>query len=191
MNKGILSLVSFAAGGAVGYLTANRLLREHYEQKTQEDIASTKEAFLKELNRYKDDHPASADEQKNDGGYSKAKAFRDYLNTVRDLEYTASSTGNAVPNGPEIISLEVFGSEEDYDELSLTYYADGTLTDDADRIMDDAEIENTIGRESLRYFVEHENDALYVRNDRLKADYEIVLDPRSYGEVLREKPYLR
>lgn len=33
-------------------------------------------------------------------------------------------------------------------------------------------------------------DSVFVRNDRLKADYEILADPRSYADVLREKPYL-
>ena len=183
MNKGILGLASFAAGGAVGFFTANRLLREHYEQKTQEDIASAKEAFLRELNRYREKHPET------DTGNDKSKVFKAYQETIKDLEYAETTHLDA--DGPRVIPPEVFGSEEDYDEIILTRYADGTLTDDADRIMDDAEIENTIGREILRHFVECEDDAIHVRNDRLKADYEIIQDPRSYGEVLREKPYLR
>lgn len=191
MNKGILSLVSFAAGGAVGYLTANRLLREHYEQKTQEDIASAKEAFLKELNRYKEKLPDSANTQKSDGGYEKAKAFKQYRDRILDLDYAPDSTGTVTPDGPRIIPPDLFGSEEGYDEINLTCYADGTLTDDADRIMDETDIENTVGRESLKHFGEYEEDAVHVRNDRLKADYEILMDARSYGEVLREKPYLR
>lgn len=185
MNKGILSLVSFAAGGAAGYLAANRMLKERYEQKTQEDIASVKEAFHKELNRYRENHQGS------DEGFSKAEAIKDYRDKVLELEYAPPTEGTVKTNGPKVISPEDFGSQENYDEINLTYYIDGTLTDDADRVMDDAEIEDTVGRESLRHFGDYEDDSVHVRNDRLKADYEILKDPRSYGEVLREKPYLR
>lgn len=191
MNKGILSLVSFAAGGAAGYLAANRMLKERYEQKTQEDIASVKEAFHKELNRYRENHQGSADAQKSDGQRRKVEALKDYQDKVLELEYTPPTEGTVKTNGSKVISPEDFGSQEDYDEINLTYYIDGTLTDDADRVMDDAEIEDTVGRESLRHFGDYEDDSVHVRNDRLKADYEILKDPRSYGEVLREKPYLR
>lgn len=89
-----------------------------------------------------------------------------------------------------MISPDDFGTEDGYDEISLTYYADGTVTDDSDHAMSDDEIEETIGKDSLNHFGDYEPDSVFVRNDRLKADYEILADPRSYADVLREKPYL-
>ena len=49
----------------------------------------------------------------------------------------------------------------------------------------------TIGKDSLTHFGEYEDDSVFVRNDRLKADYEILMDQRTYAEVLQEKPYLK
>lgn len=89
-----------------------------------------------------------------------------------------------------MISPDAFGDQDGYDEISLTYYADGTVADDSDRAMSEDEIEETIGKDSLTHFGEYEDDSVFVRNDRLKADYEILMDPRPYADVLREKPYL-
>ena len=57
--------------------------------------------------------------------------------------------------------------------------------------MSEDEIEETIGKSSLTRFGEYEPDSVFVRNDRLKCDYEILLDERSYAEILQDKPYLR
>ena len=44
-----------------------------------------------------------------------------------------------------------------------------------------------IGLESLKHFGEYGDDSVYVRNDELKADYEILLDDEKY-EVLFPRP---
>lgn len=189
MNKKILCLISFTAGCAIGFLVTNRMLKERYEQMTQEDIASAKEAFLRELDRYKDTNPQMTSGRGATKDY-KSKEPKTYQDRIKDLGYSKSPS-TVTEDGPMLISPEVFGNEDGYDEIILTYYADGTLTDDSDRIMDESEIENTVGRESLDHFGDYEDDAVHIRNNRLKADYEILLDPRNYKEVLREKPYLR
>lgn len=89
-----------------------------------------------------------------------------------------------------MISPDEFGDQDEYDQISLTYYSDGTVTDDNDRPMSDDEIEESIGKDSLTHFGEYEDDSVFVRNDRLKADYEILKDERTYADILREKPYL-
>ena len=50
-------------------------------------------------------------------------------------------------------------------------YEDGELVDAADAI---------IGEGSLERFGEYEEDSVFVRNDRLKCDYEILLEPRKF-----------
>lgn len=90
---------------------------------------------------------------------------------------------------PRVISPEEFGEEDDYDQISITYYADHILADDNDQILED--VEGTVGFESLTHFGEYEDDSVHVRNDRLKTDYEILRDERKYSDVIKTKPYLR
>lgn len=88
---------------------------------------------------------------------------------------------------PYIISPEEFGENDDYELICMTYYNDKVLADDDDNVVND--IEDTVGIEALSHFGEYEDDSVFVRNDILRCDYEILLDPREYSDVLREMPY--
>ena len=41
--------------------------------------------------------------------------------------------------------------------------------------------DDVVGMESLTHFGEYEDDSVFVRNDRLKCDYEILMDERTYS----------
>lgn len=88
---------------------------------------------------------------------------------------------------PYVISPEEFGEFEDYERISLSYYADQVLADEDDEKVDD--VDNVVGLESLTHFGEFEDDSVFVRNDRLKCDYEILLDQRTYSDVMKQRPH--
>lgn len=178
MNKGVIGVLFFAAGGAAGFAAANKLMKDKYEQLVQDEIDSVKEAFRRE-------HPQPKEKLQK----PTEKERRRYSQYAAKLGYTEEKKPEPVIE-PRVISPDEFGDQDGYDEISLTYYSDGTVTDDGDRAMGEDEIEETIGKGSLSHFGEYEDDSVFVRNDRLKADYEILLDPRSYADVLKEKPYL-
>ena len=50
-------------------------------------------------------------------------------------------------------------------------------------------MDNVVGLESLTHFGEFEDDSVFVRNDRLKCDYEILLDQRTYSDVMKQRPH--
>ena len=88
---------------------------------------------------------------------------------------------------PYVISPEEFGEFEDYERISLSYYADQILADEDDEKVED--VDNVVGLESLIHFGEFEDDSVFVRNDRLKCDYEILLDQRTYSDVIKQRPH--
>lgn len=183
MNKGIVGILSFAVGGTIGFVAANKLLKDKYEQLVQDEIDSIKAVFCKEPpmpEMEKNVHPVKPTE----------KERRQYSKYAAELGYTKEDKPAPVLV-PRVISPDEFGDKDGYDAVSLTYYSDGTVADDDDRAMDESEIEETIGKDSLTHFGEYEDDSVFVRNDRLKVDYEILMDQRTYSEVLREKPYLK
>ena len=53
---------------------------------------------------------------------------------------------------PYVISPEEFGEFEDYERISLSYYADQVLADEDDEKVDD--VDNVVGLESLTHFGE-------------------------------------
>ena len=83
-----------------------------------------------------------------------------------------------------MISIDDFGQEEGYDTITLTAYSDGTIANYADDELEDPE--STVGEDILNKF--GDEDVVYIRNDRLKADFEVVRDNRTYVEVVGDSP---
>ena len=82
-----------------------------------------------------------------------------------------------------VISPEEFGNN-DYDAESLNYYADGVLTNSWDEVIED--VDGFVGEDSLTRFGEYEDDCVYVRNEVLQTDYEILLDERKFSDIVNE-----
>lgn len=90
---------------------------------------------------------------------------------------------------PYVIPTETYGSIDEYDLVGYTYYADGILADENDEKISDDDIDNIVGEDSLEQLRESEDEIIHVRNDRLKLDYEIVLDQRRWNDIYGHIPY--
>ncbi len=180
MSNKILWAGFFLAGTAVGSLITRGYLKSKYERISQEEIDSVKQMY-------------SLKEQKK----AFCEGLDDGLNANPDLEivkavqkiekkfkYAAEEGGKEPMEKPYVISPEEFGDFDDYEQISLTYYADGNLTDENDELIEN--VEDIVGEESLEHFGEYDEDAVYVRNDRLKCDYEILLDQRDFFALYRQ-----
>lgn len=188
MNNVFKNIVVFAIGAAVGSIATWKLLKTTYEQITREEIASVKEAFSK---REKDlnDQIDEAHEIMKDNDEKEEEVVTGIHNHMKDHEYVDYSSmfkGNKkeIDDRPYVISPDEFG-ESDYIQVNLTYYADGVLVDEDDELVED--VEGTVGFESLNHFGEYEDDAVHVKNDRLAAEYEILLDQRKYSDVIKQR----
>lgn len=81
-----------------------------------------------------------------------------------------------------IIDPAEFGVLTDYDQVTLTYYADGILAFEDNQIVE--EVESTIRFDSLNHFGEYEADAVHVRNDFHQTDYEILQSTARYTDIV-------
>ena len=84
---------------------------------------------------------------------------------------------------PFVIEADRVGEYISYDLISLIYFSDGVLTDDWETPVENPD--NTVGTEYEGYF-ESGEDVVYVRNDKLKCEFEITRDLRTYEEVKEE-----
>lgn len=86
---------------------------------------------------------------------------------------------------PYVITSEQFGEEMDHhDKLTIEYYAlDNTLVDDGEEIISD--VEATIG-DAILSFGDGSDDAdvVYVRNEKMAIDYEVIRLNKSYSETV-------
>ena len=192
-NRSLFSL-GFIIGAASGATVAWYLLKDKYETLAQEEIDSVKEVFARREQEMKDETvKRNVAEGIKDSDRTKPD-LKEYAEQLKKNGYTRYSDLSADDEGVSdkqtktyVIPPEQFGDDENYDQISLTYYADGVLADENDEVIDD--VEETVGIESLNHFGEYEDDSVFVRNDTRKCDYEILLDQRTYSEVAEEMPH--
>ena len=197
MSKGIV--FSFLAGAGIGSLVTWKMLKDEYERRTQEEIDSVKEVFTR--------RHAEVEKEEIDISEAKAKAeaarekpsISEYTAKLQEQGYVNYSDMSkedkdtvAVEKNdekeeeeqvdrPYVIPPEEFGEIHGYEAISLTYYADGVLTDDDNEPVED--VDDVVGSDFADHFGEYEDDSVFIRNDRLKADYEILKDRRKYTYV--------
>lgn len=197
MKNTLNKVLIFTAGATIGSVVTWKLIEAKYKQIAQEEIDSVKEAFSR----------LNDSESTNDSDMTEEDLER--------LEYTAQAERYISPDTaesmqtyfenrreeaddiskPYVIKPDEFdemayendeGETIEYDTISLKYYADGVLTDENNVPVDD--IENTVGLDSLNRFGEYEEDSVFVRNDELKCDYEILLMDENYFDIIRKRP---
>lgn len=91
-----------------------------------------------------------------------------------------------VAKEPYVIAPYDFGELDGYSQIELTYYADEILEDDEYNIITDAD--ELLGSKALTTFGEYEDDAVFVRNERLRTDFQILKDYRTYKEARSAGP---
>ena len=176
MNKA--AIFAFSLGVAVGSVVTWRVLKEKYEKLTREEIASYKTVIGKQFAPY---GYATTDE-----GIEKVEAETPEQ-IIDKCGYDTQSEEKEVVedlNTIHVIAPEEYGEADDYDLVSLTYYADGVLTDDWKEPIED--VAKIVGEDFHTHFGEYgEPDSVFIRNDRLKTDYEILLSQRNFSDVLK------
>ncbi len=183
MSNGVKYVFTFALGAAAGALVAWKVLDERYKRIMDEEVESFRAAIA---NKEKNEADKPETEDAKEPVFTE-KDHEEYAETLANCGYTSYSS--ATEGLKEVIGLDdihvispgEFDENEDYDTRSLTYHSDGVLVDEWGKVIDD--VDECVGLESLETFGQYEADSVYVRNDRLKIDYEILLDMRPYSEV--------
>lgn len=80
---------------------------------------------------------------------------------------------------------DTFGEDEDYDQLTLYYYADGQISDSDRSQVDNPE---TFVGTLYTQMADPEIDSVYVQNDILGAYIEILREEVTYEEFLKKHP---
>lgn len=200
MNKYVLPAITFATGAVIGATAAWITAKKIYEKIADEEIEEMREYFWDKLDELDDMCATYADEEEpnkeelDEMARQHAEAIIEKAG-YGDVVKTSGpiSAAQVVPDEeednhmddrerPYVITPEEFDEIDEYNTISLTYFADEVLTDDQMNIIDD--IDEIIGLDSLSHFGEYEDDSVFVRNDKLKTDYEILLDTKTYEEIM-------
>lgn len=173
----------FSLGAIVGSGVTLLCVRKHYAKKADAEISAIKEAYgASEAEVCEDSCKENFEEVKEEyekiiykNGYNGEDDAEDsYI--IHDEYPREERASKPYVIGPDLYSEDFHG----FDKCVLVYWRgnDMLLTDEQE-IMD---IETTIGRSSLEHFGEYESDTVFVRNERLGCDFEVLLEEGSYAE---------
>jgi hypothetical protein len=218
MNKKIINVLMFTAGAAIGSGVTWYITKTRYERILQEEIESVKETWA-QMNQNDYDEAVSDDEELDDiedtddddccaeeddfaesdmidysriaSRYTTSGKKTEDTKDAEDADNDGEGEGDTeVPyiNGPYVIDPSDFADGDfDHDCYCLTYYNDGVLANDWWETFD---VDETIGLDAIEHFGDVVEDIVHVRNERLKADYEVARDPRNYADLIANDPRL-
>lgn len=191
MNNSIAKFVMFTIGAAVGSVVTWKVVKTKYERIAQEEIDSVKETFRKRASQNNDFEQETIEPETTEYNVE-IEEYKDWLtkNNYNPVGVKGEDGYNKKSEEekedminkdyPYVISPDEFGEYADYEITSLTYYADGVLTDEYDNPIDKEDIEELVGEDALNRFGEYEDDSVFVRDDTIKMDYEILADASEY-----------
>lgn len=188
MNNKVAKALAFVAGAVIGSAITWKFVKTKYERIAQEEIDSVKEVFSKRNIENSMDEEVSTG---SGGVVPEGMTVGEYLKIIADQEYTNNNERKEKLNNmgfkkPYVIKPEEYGEADGYDMISLNYYADGVLTDDWDVPIEN--IEFMVGEDFADHFGEYEEDSVFIRNDSLKAEFEILADVRNYSDIRKDPP---
>lgn len=192
MSGNFLSkFVAFAFGAAVGSVVTWKLVEAKYRQIADEEIESVREVYAKV---YGDSTEESEDEDEEDQeiydglvkdlGYSSDEDEK--KDTKKETKKEAKIESEGEEDEDDMVRPYVI-EEEDFDDIgyeteSLYYYDDGVLIYSiTEEVINN--IDELVGEDSIKQLLESGEDYIYVRNDELGIDFEILRDRRNFSEV--------
>ena len=187
MKQGsINNILSFMAGVGVGSAIMYKVLKTKYDKLIQEEIDSVKEAFSKkEETTIENSELPRKDSDKN---MYKKENQRIIEQNSYDTESVDKGDNEEEEDDvvestlPYVIRPDEYG-DSDYPTITLWYYTDGVVTNDAGKVIKN--VEELIGCEYVHHFGEYEEDpdAVYVRNEDQEVDYEVLKEYRAYSDI--------
>lgn len=182
MSNILSKVIIFATGAAIGSFVTWKLVKDKYERQAQEDIGAMEDYYTKREKRLMSESKEKPVELSD---FTEEELNERYQRVLGETGYSKQSDkvvddGLPMPIAPYVIPPEEVG-ETGYEIESLTYYADGTLTNEFDEPIID--IDGTVGEDFHTHFGEYEDDSVFIRNEQLEIDFEILADTRNFDEI--------
>ena len=169
LNKVFIFAAGVAIGSAVTWKYLTRVREEEFEEEIEED----------------EDEEVVIGGPELSGSLIDGDAIR-YSKILKKESYKEEEEDEDDMVKPYVIPPEEFGDPDvDYETKSLVMYADKVLVNEYGAVIED--VDNLVGRDSLNHFGEYEDDSVFVRNEELATDFEILLDNRNYKDISEEE----
>lgn len=205
MNKGIGMLFTFIAGVGVGVVATYKVAETKYKNIADAEIDSVIQSFSnrKPLVVEKIVVEETVTKVAEDRPVQQKKTISEYKEAIDRFGYDKIAKQNSNPNKKErieedmkvsekenisiyTISSDEFDTLDDFTSETLYYSSDNYVLDSGYQIMPDIEVTNKLGHDPYASFGEYDDSYVYVRNEDLMCDYEIILSAKTAKEIMED-----
>jgi hypothetical protein len=200
-----VAVASLTIGAVSGYKYAVKKLDEEYNAKMEEEIDRTKKFYQNvvqkedlETTAFKAGVGEAAEALKKYQGVDTGTIFAEVAveeipvaeevveqNIFENADDFELDKENRDHTKPYIIDIVEYMSNDEYEQIDLTYYeGDKTLGDDKDEPIPDFNVETCVGRANLERFGASDPDqphVLLVRNEKMRTDFNITHSDGSFA----------
>ena len=205
MNKIAIGIISGTAGAAVGGVVAWKLLDLRYSKIIQEEIDSVRDLLVQ--NNILSSNGVEEESECNDTDsetivhedvvvknekpelmtYYKECAEKYNATTPADTKKEKKKKKEKKSIYP--IDYENFGESDDYETVSLFWFADEKILTDCTDIIDPQEIVDIIGVDIPTDF--DEQGLMYIRNENHLTEYEVINELTAFEDFVSMHPNLQ
>ena len=188
MSK-IKGLLIFAAGAVAGTVAGIGISKRHFEAIAAQEINEVRDYFRKVNKELADQLVDKTEEpEKTEEPVEKSieeETKKEYDNIIKHGNYMTTEEideeDDYGDDEPYIIDPSEFGNNGNYATQTCTYFADGVLVDDVDEVIEDPE--KLVGNLHVDIFRDFDATSVYVRNDWMKMDFEILKDDWFWSDL--------
>ena len=179
MSK-IKGLLIFAAGAVAGTVAGIGISKRHFEAIAAQEINEVRDYYRKVNKELEEQKEEQKEEQENTKKEEVVEeTIEEYNNIIKYGNYVTTEEiddeeDDYSDDEPYIIDPSEFGNNGNYATQTCTYFADGVLVDDVDEVIEDPE--KLVGNLHVDIFRDFDATSVYVRNDWMKMDFEILKD---------------
>lgn len=193
MNSTIKNLLMFVLGFGLGATTAYLLVKNKYQTEAEEEINEVREIYQNRINELYKERKNKSELNKHiknnlsvseyaeliaDSGYEK----RDYSSTIVPEKPKTDSKPYIITQD-DFMDEEVYMDEDiGYSKVTWYYYADGVLCNEDNEPVPEPQL--YFHKDALALLDDDTIHVLYLRNDNLKIDYEILREDIFYEESI-------
>ena len=183
MSK-IKGLLIFAAGAVAGTVAGIGISKRHFEATAAQEINEVRDYYRK-VNKELADQLVDKTEEPEKTEEPVEKSIEEYNNIIKHGNYMTTEEideeDDYGDDEPYIIDPSEFGNNGNYATQTCTYFADGVLVDDVDEVIEDPE--KLVGNLHVDIFRDFDATSVYVRNDWMKMDFEILKDDWFWSDL--------
>lgn len=190
MSK-IKGLLIFAAGAIAGTVAGIGMSKRHFEAIAAQEINEVRDYYRKGNKELADQLVDKTSDIKEEQTEEPEKIEvtkeekKEYDNVIKHGNYMTMEEDEeddySDDDEPYIIDPSEFGNNGHYATQTCTYFADGVLVDDVDEVIE--EPETLVGNFHVDIFRDFDATSVYVRNDWMKMDFEILRDDWFWSDL--------